>query len=176
LNQPLGIQDKTCYYIVNLAHILLPLQMKSVVIGLFAGKRCYWLLCAGFFFGIASFAQTPAHPADGNLDKNDVIRPLNNIGRYALPGYQFSPSYNFPFQPANRNPDPNTSNFSDLDTFATYTYRLKIGNPGSVETVHHIRTISSGNMLLAGKTLIAGDQQTLFIKLNSDGRLVWSKT
>lgn len=67
-------------------------------------------------------------------------------------------------------------NFSTLDTCATYTYRVKIGNNGREEVVHQITTGYGGNVLLTGKVRDAGNPyDALLMKLNPDGSVIWSK-
>lgn len=69
------------------------------------------------------------------------------------------------------------SNYSSIDTCATYTYRLKIGNTGREETVNQVTTISGGNILLTGKVRNTGfPYDALLMKLNPDGSTLWSKS
>src|SRR5262249_32365013 len=66
---------------------------------------------------------------------------------------------------------------SSLDTCATYTYRLKIGNNNTNEEVTEITTLKSGEMLITGKTNKNGGQDdALLIKINAGGNVEWIKT
>lgn len=75
----------------------------------------------------------------------------------------------------NPNLDPAYSGV--LDTCATYTYRLVLGNAGSEEWVNEITTIDSGHSLLTGKVKSSDPfYDALLIKLDENGRLLWSKS
>jgi hypothetical protein len=64
----------------------------------------------------------------------------------------------------------------DLDTCATYTYRLKIGNTGNEEFVSGTTILSSGDLLLSGKSKNGTNADALLIKMKTGGELLWSKT
>lgn len=64
----------------------------------------------------------------------------------------------------------------DLDTCATYTYRLKIGNTANEESVNGTTIISSGDLLLSGESKNGTNTDALLIKMKTGGELIWSKT
>ncbi|MEO8820096.1 MAG: gliding motility-associated C-terminal domain-containing protein [Ginsengibacter sp.] len=64
-----------------------------------------------------------------------------------------------------------------LDTCATHTYRLKIGNDNTNDEVTEINTMTDGEMLITGKTNKNNSQDdALLTKLDESGAIVWSKT
>lgn len=64
-----------------------------------------------------------------------------------------------------------------LDTCATHTYRLKIGNDNTNNEVTGITKMADGGMLISGKTNKNNSQDdALLIKLDESGDIVWSKT
>ena len=69
------------------------------------------------------------------------------------------------------------SKFGPLDTCATHTYRLKIGDDNTNDEVTEISKLPTGGMLVTGKTNKNGSQDdALLIKLDDSGDIVWSKT
>src|SRR6185312_2202080 len=72
---------------------------------------------------------------------------------------------------------PNKPEAGPLDTCATHTYHLKIGNDGSNEEVTEISKLPNGDMLLTGKTNKNGSQDdALLIKVDGSGNVLWMKT
>ncbi len=64
-----------------------------------------------------------------------------------------------------------------LDTCATHTYRLKIGNDNTNDEVTEINSTKDGEMLITGKTNKNNFQDdALLIKLDNSGDILWSKT
>ena len=64
-----------------------------------------------------------------------------------------------------------------LDTCATHTYRLKIGNDNTNDEVTQIILLSGGGMVVTGKTDKNNSQDdALLIKLDESGDIIWSKT
>src|SRR5437762_2059252 len=67
-------------------------------------------------------------------------------------------------------PKQQRSNTSSLDTCATYTFQLQIGSASSDEEITGITTLSSGELLLTGRTNInSGQYDALLIKLDKTG-------
>ena len=63
-----------------------------------------------------------------------------------------------------------------LDTCATHTYRLKIGDNNTNEVATEITHLASGEMLVTGETDKNGSNDALLIKLDKSGNIEWMKT
>src|SRR5690348_9209499 len=64
-----------------------------------------------------------------------------------------------------------------LDTCATHTYRLKIGNDNANDEVTQIILLSGGGMVVTGKTDKNNSQDdALLIKLDESGDIIWSRS
>jgi len=139
----------------------------------------YIFITATLLGYIDSFGQHLPRTRPPDSDPNSIRQPTLSADAFGFPNVLQAKSRTNKTLNSKRSFAPGPGNkilSGDLDTCATYTYRLKIGNTGNEEFVSGTTVLSSGELLLSGKSKNGTNADALLIKMRTGGELLWSKT